>query len=155
MGHTAAYLDGREERWGGFRFASDTRVDVCDTDLGGIVYYGRYAHFIDRGVIEYRRFLGIPPLGPDGHLFVVRALAVEYRASARFDDLVTIRVRTSDVGRSSHTMVVAVTRTEPGGDVTVLADATVTLVGVGGYDTPRPTRVPDDVAQRLRAFEGL
>ncbi len=149
--------DGREQRWGPFRFCMQTRVDVADTDLGGIVYYGRYAHFIDRGVIAYRRFLGIPALGPDDHLFVVRHLEVEYRSSARFDEVLDVRVRTSQVGRSSHTMQVAVTRADADAEdeVVTLAEATVTLVGVGGYESPRPTRVPDDIARRLREFDGL
>ena len=147
--------DGREERWGEFRFAMDTRVDVSDTDLGAIVYYGRYVHFVDRAVIAYRRFLGFPPLGPEGHLFVVRALALEYHASARFDDVLTVRVRTTAVGRTSHALAVAVTRVEPGGDVATLVEATMTQVGVGGYPPSRPTRVPDDVAARLREFERL
>ncbi|MCB0882303.1 MAG: acyl-CoA thioesterase [Thermoleophilia bacterium] len=147
--------DGREEAWGPFRFAMDTRVDVADTDLGAIVYYGRYAHFVDRAIIAYRRFLGIPPLGPDGHLFVVRALSLQYHGSARFDDVLTVRVRTTNVGRTSHAMDVAVTRVEPGGDVTTLVDGGITQVGVGGYPPSRPSRMPDDVAVRLRGFEGL
>lgn len=161
--------DGRDDAWGDFRFAAQVRVDVSDTDLGGIVYYGRYAHFVDHGVIAYRRHLGIPPLGVDGHLFVVRALSVEYLSSARFDDVLDVRVRTCEVGRTSHRMEVAVTRDDPAG-VAELARARVTLVGVGGYPgpttvpgdgpaqetpAPRPTRLPEELARRLREFEGL
>ncbi len=137
-----------------FRFVMHSRVEVTDTDLGGIVYYGRYAHFVDRGVLAYRRHLDIPPLGPPGHLFVVRALHVDYLAAARFDQVLGIWVRTREVGRTSHTMEVEVTHHDPGAPTRALARATVTLVGIAAYDDPRPTRLPADLAETLRAFEG-
>jgi len=87
-----------------FRFSARSRVDIAETDLGAVVYYARYPHHIDRAVLAYRRHLGIPPLGPDGHHFVVRSLHVDYLASARFDDEVEAFVRVSELGRSSHTL---------------------------------------------------
>jgi len=49
-----------------------TRVEISDTDQGAVVHHARYPHHLDRGVVAYRRHLGIPPLGPEGHLFVAR-----------------------------------------------------------------------------------
>ena len=86
----------------GFGFAVSTRVEIADTDLGGVVYYGNYARLLDRALMAYRRELGIPELGPAGHLFVVRHLACDYRRSARFGDELTVRIRTARVGRSSQ-----------------------------------------------------
>lgn len=137
-----------------FRLAVRTRVDVSDTDLGGVVYYARYPHFIDRAAMAYRRHLGIPLLGPPGHLFVVRSLEVDYRASARFDDPLAVLVRTAALGRSSHTMEIRVTRADDGGPGAVLVQARQVIVGVSDYEAPRPTRMPGEVSERIRAFEG-
>lgn len=146
--------DADSPSFGDYRFVSHTRVDVADTDLGGIVYYGRYSLFVDRGVLDYRRHLGIPVLGPPGHLFVVRALEMEYHAAARFDEVLEVWVRTVAVGRTSHRSEVLVARQDDG-QRTALVRAGVTVVGVSDYANPRPTRLPADLAAALRRFEGL
>ena len=134
-----------------FRFALDTRVEIADTDLGGVVYFGSYPRLFDRGLLAYRRHLDIPALGPEGHLFVVRRLTIEYLRSARFGDALVVRVRTARLGRSSHTMAYAI---EDAASGAVLATAEQTIVGVSGYDAGRPTRVPDEVVARIAGFEG-
>lgn len=135
-----------------FHFSLRTRVEITDTDLGAVVYYGRYPHHIDRGVLAYRRHVGIPPLGPEGHLFVVRSLQVDYRSSARFDDELEVSVRTAEIGRSSHTVEVRIDRVAPGGPAHV-ADARLVVVGLSEYGG-RPSRVPEPMRSAITAFEG-
>jgi acyl-CoA thioester hydrolase len=127
-----------------------TRVEIADTDLGAVVYYARYPHHIDRAVVAYRRHLGIPPLGPEGHLFVVRRLELEYLASARFDDELDVRVRTAGRGRTSHVVECRIERAADGAPLTV---ARLVVVGVSSYEGGRPTRMPDAMAGALAAFE--
>ncbi len=135
-----------------YRFSARCRVEVTDTDLGGVVYYGRYAHLLDRAILAYRRHLGIPGLGPDGHLFLVRSLSVEYRASAVFDDEVETFVRVARLGRSSH---IIEARLERMGDRPEhLADARAVIVGVREY-LGRPTRMPATMNGAIAAFEGI
>jgi len=136
---------------GRFRFALDTGVEIADTDLGGVVYFGSYPRLFDRGLLAYRRHLDVPALGPEGHLFVVRHLTIEYLRSARFGDGLTVRVRTARLGRSSHTMAYVLEDAATGA---VLATAEQTIVGVSGYEGGRPTRVPDELAARIAGFEG-
>jgi len=145
---------GPTDRVPPFRFSAVSRVDVAETDLGAVVYYGRYVHHVDRAVLAYRRHVGVPPLGPDGHLFVVRRLEVDYRAPARFDDEVEAFVRVTRLGGSSHEYAVRLERVS-GGPPGHLGDAVLTIVGVGGYDAPRPTRMPDSMRDAIAAFEGL
>jgi acyl-CoA thioester hydrolase len=153
-GRAAEAHSGPTDRVAPFRFSAVSRVDVAETDLGAVVYYGRYVHHVDRAVIAYRRHVGIPPLGPDGHLFVVRRLEVDYRAPARFDDEVEAFVRVARVGGSSHQYAIRLERIG-GGPSGHLADAVITIVGVGGYDAPRPTRMPRSMRDAVAAFEGL
>jgi acyl-CoA thioester hydrolase len=142
---------GPTDRVPPFRFASRSRVDVSDTDLGGVVYYGRYPVHIDRAVLAYRRHLGIPGLGPDGHLFVVRSLALDYLASPRFDDEIEVLVRVAALGRSSHALELRMERL--GDDPAHVADARMTIVGLSRYGG-RPSRMPLAMREAITAFEG-
>ena len=145
---------GPTDRVPPFRFSAVSRVDVAETDLGAVVYFGRYVLHIDRAVLAYRRHVGVPPLGPEGHLFVVRRLEVDYRAAARFGDGVEAFVRVTRLGGSSHEYAVRLERVS-GGPPGHLADAVLTIVGVGGYEAPRPTRMPASMRDAIAAFEGL
>lgn len=144
---------GATDRVPPFRFSARTRVEITDTDLGAVVYYGRYPHHIDRGVLAYRRHVGIPPLGPEGHLFVVRSLQVDYRSSARFDEELEVFVRTAELGRSSHTVEVRIERAGDDGPAHV-ADARLVIVGLAEYGG-RPSRVPDPMRRAISGFEGF
>lgn len=145
---------GLTDRVEGYRFGMRCRVDLSDTDLGAVVYYARYPHYLDRGVIEYRRHLGIPPLGPDGHLFVVASLAVDYRSSARFDDEVEVLVRVPEIRRSSHLVEARMERLDAEG-ATLLAEMRCTIVGVSTYEAGgRPSRVPEEMRAAIDGFEG-
>ncbi len=134
-----------------FRFSILTRVEIADTDLGAVVYYARYPQFLDRALFAYRRQLGIPALGPEGHLFVVRSLQLEYLRSARFEDELVVWARTTRIGRSSHTMEY---RIEEARSDAVLLTARQVVVGVSGYEGGRPTRVPVGLHDAIAAFEG-
>lgn len=153
MSRTTTADAGPTDRVPPFRFSARSRVDVAETDLGAVVYYARYAHHIDRAVLAYRRHLGIPVLGPAAHLFVVRTLTIDYRASARFDDEIEAFVRVRELGRSSHTMEVRMERTGDG-EGAHLADASLVLVGLAEYGG-RPSRVPDAMRDAIQGFEGL
>jgi acyl-CoA thioester hydrolase len=141
---------GPTDRVPPFRFSARSRVDVADTDLGEVVYYGRYPVHIDRAVLAYRRHLGIPGLGPEGHLFVVRSLGVDYLASPRFDDEIEVLVRVAGLGRSSHALELRMER--PGEHPAHVADARMTIVGLSGYGG-RPSRMPDAMRDAILAFE--
>lgn len=144
---------GPTDRVPPFRFSARSRVDVSDTDLGAVVYYGRYPVHLDRAVLAYRRHLGIPPLGPDGHLFVVRSLAIDYVGSARFDDEIEVFVRVAELGRIRHAMTARMERVGDGAPEH-LADARLELVGLAAYGG-RPSRVPDAMRDAVTTFEGL
>jgi acyl-CoA thioester hydrolase len=142
---------GPTDRRPPFRFSATARVDVAETDLGAVVYYGRYAHHVDRAVLAHRRHLGIPGLGPPGHLFVIRSYHAEYHASAVFDDVVETFVRIAALGRSSHAVA---TRMERHDDGALLAEARLVIVGLASYGG-RPSRIPEEVRAAVARFEGI
>ena len=144
---------GPSDRVPPFRFSARSRVDIAETDLGAVLYYARYPHHLDRAVLAYRRHLGIPLLGPEGHLFVVRSLALEYRSSARFDEELEVFVRVAELGRTSHTVEARMERVGGEGAAHV-ADARLVVVGLAAYGG-RPSRVPEEMRESIAAFEGL
>ena len=139
----------------GFRFTYRTRTEFSDTDVTGVVYYGRYPVLFDRAVFAYRRHLGLDLLGPPGHHFLVRAMAAQYHASLRFDDEVEVHVRVATIGRTSHGCDLRVERVDDDERIHC-ADGQVTVVGVDGYGAQsRPSPMPVELRRQIETFEGL
>jgi len=69
------------------------RVFYEDTDAGGIVYYANYLKFFERGRTEWLRALGINQsiLLEQNIGFVVLKVEMDNIASAKLDDLLTVR----------------------------------------------------------------
>jgi acyl-CoA thioester hydrolase len=133
-----------------FKYSALARVWFSDTDAQGIVYYGRYLPYFDHARTEYHRHLGASGVWFEGRDFVMRALAVEYHAPARFDDLLEIFVRLARIGRTSATYECAAYRLE---DDVLLAVATQTLVLVDAGQR-RPAEIPREYRELIRRFEG-
>lgn len=131
-----------------FKYSALSRVWFSDTDAQGVVYYGRYLPYFDNARTEYHRHLGGDPI--EGAEFVMRASVVEYHAPARFDDLIESFVRVRRIGTSSVTYECAAHRL-PDDTLMVTASQTLVLVDLASR---RPTPVPDDLRERVRAFEG-
>ncbi|MFZ5579054.1 MAG: tol-pal system-associated acyl-CoA thioesterase [Pseudomonadota bacterium] len=79
------------------------RIYYEDTDAGGVVFYANYLKFFERARTEMLRKHGIIQqelLENTGLVFVVRRVHVEYRQSARLDDLLEISARPRLQGRA-------------------------------------------------------
>ncbi len=84
------------------------RVYYEDTDAGGVVFYANYLKFFERARTEWLREIGVNQtqmLSEYNSLFVVKAVAVEYHASARLDDELRITVAVEKTGRASIVFV--------------------------------------------------
>jgi acyl-CoA thioester hydrolase len=130
-----------------FKFSATTRVGFSDTDAQGIVYYGRYMPYFDLARVEYHRSLGLMSVEGRGE-FVMRAMAVEYHAPARFDDQIEVDVRVSRIGRTSITYEFAASI--EGETLAVTASQTLVLV-----DLPerRPCEIPESFRAPIAEFE--
>jgi acyl-CoA thioester hydrolase len=132
-----------------FRYSALARVGFSDTDAQGVVYYGRYMPYFDLARTEYHRHLGRVRL--DNVDFAMRAVAVDYVAGARFDDLLEIFVRVERIGTTSITYDHAAYRMDGDGD-TLMATAKATLVAIA-LDERRAVAVPEAFRERVEAFE--
>ncbi|MDP5229210.1 MAG: acyl-CoA thioesterase [Cellulophaga sp.] len=68
------------------------RIRYGETDQMGVVYHGNYAQYLEIGRIEWLRGLGISYkiLEESGIILPVISLAINFRKSALYDDLITV-----------------------------------------------------------------
>jgi acyl-CoA thioester hydrolase len=128
------------------------RVYYEDTDAGGIVFYANYLKFFERARTEWLRACGIEQCrlaSETGALFIVRNTALDYRAPARLDDVLTIVSRVERLGRASVEF-----EQEAWRDDTLLATGTV-RVGCVDATALRPTAIPPSVLAALRRGLGM
>jgi len=133
-----------------FRFFERLRVRWAEVDLQKIVFNGHYLMYFDTAVAGYWRAMALPYqqtmdyLG--GDLFV-RKSTVEYEASAHYDDLVDVGVKTSRIGNSSMVLACAVFR----GDELLVSGELVYVYANPATQTSLP--VPQQLREVLTAFE--
>lgn len=132
-----------------FKYSALTRVGFSDTDAQGVVYYGRYLPYFDLARVEYHRHLGLMTSG-GGAEYVMRAVAVEYHAPARFDDTIEVFVRAARIGRTSATFEHAAYLLDDD-MLMVTAHQTVVLVDL---EVRKACPIPESYRIAVRAFEG-
>ena len=135
MSELAGQISGRVHRL-------KLRVYYEDTDFTGVVYHANYLKYCERGRSDYLRLLGIHhrELGAAGLAFVVRRMALEFRAPARIDDELTVESRFGSWSGARIEVTQSVLR---GPDLLFTATATIAVAGPGG----RPQRIPAALAQ--------
>jgi acyl-CoA thioester hydrolase len=128
-------------------FTWTVRVYYEDTDAGGIVYYANYLKFFERARTEWLRSLGIHQQtlrDEENAVFVVRSANIEYLASARLDDEVSLKLSVEKLGRASVQFAQQAYRGE-----TLLSTANV-KVGCVDAKTMRPRSLPASAAAKMR-----
>ncbi len=119
------------------------RVYYADTDFSGVVYHARYLEFFERGRSDFLRLAGVhhTELADGKHgekiVWVVRRMEIDFRASARIDDVLTIDTRTEDISGARIYMAQQLKR---GDEVLVEARVEAAIVGENG----RPRRFPKE-----------
>jgi acyl-CoA thioester hydrolase len=135
-----------------FRFYHRLRVRFAETDMQGIVFNGNYLTYYDVAWTEYFRALGFQwkdliALGADT---VLARTEMEFRAPARFDELLDIYTRVSRLGNTSITFAFEIYGQ---GDERLIGAASSLYVCIDPQ-TLRPVRVPDRLRAALAEFEG-
>ncbi len=124
-------------------FTWPVRVYWQDTDAGGIVYHPNYLSFALKARSEFLRahFGSETELYKQtGMLLVVRHAEIDYRASAKLDDLLQVGVELEKVGNSSFTLIQPIKRAGQ-----LLATVKVVLVAIN--DAGAATRIPPQLRQ--------
>jgi acyl-CoA thioester hydrolase len=86
-----------------FRYFLRVRYGECDAQH--VVYNARYGDYIDLASTEFLRTTFAPRPAFDGTFeFQVAKLLIEWKAPARFDDVLDIAVRVATLGTTSFTL---------------------------------------------------
>ena len=94
----------------------DIRIMFADTDCMGIVYHTNYIKFFEIGRTEYLRDIGHPyaELEKDGVWLPVASVTCEYKAPAKYDDLLTVVTRVEEFKGATIIMAYEIYRKETG-----------------------------------------
>lgn len=88
-----------------FKFSFPKRVRYAEVDPQGMVFNSRYLEYLDIGITEYWRAVGMYDTVPvaGGAEFHIAKITIEYRRAALLDEMIDICVRCRAIGRSSMT----------------------------------------------------
>jgi YbgC/YbaW family acyl-CoA thioester hydrolase len=140
------HLNTRED----FRFFHRLRVRWAEVDMQKIVFNAHYLMYFDTAMGDYWRALALPyeaamqQLG--GDLYVKKA-AVEFHASARYDDQLDIGLKCTRIGNSSIQFSGAIFR----GDELLITGELIYVFADPASQTSR--HVPQALRDVLTAFE--
>ena len=133
-------------------FEIPVRVYIEDTDAGGIVFYGNYLKFFERARTEFLRSIGVEQSVTieNNLIFVVRHVAVDYRAPARLDDVLAISCVVKSIRPTRVLFSQSANRANDGMN---LVNAEVEVVAVS-MDTLKPRVLPDTLRNTLQQTIG-
>jgi acyl-CoA thioester hydrolase len=122
------------------------RVYYEDTDAAGIVYHSRYLNFAERARTEMLRLTGLEQSDlreSHGVVFAVLDCRVRFIGPARFDDLLEVRSRLTELRGASLGAVQEIWR-----DDQRLVSLDLRVATVSSNDG-RPARIPETVRAAL------
>ena len=123
------------------------RVFYEDTDAGGIVYYANYLKFFERARTEWLRSLGITQSSflEQNFAFVVRHVDIDYLASAKLDDLLTISSKVILLKRASLVFEQKIVNQNN----KLIVSATVTIAAIN-IQQGKPCAIPKTILGALK-----
>lgn len=130
------------------KFVWPVRIYYEDTDGGGVVYHANYLKFFERARTEWLRSLGYDQTElreRNDVLFVVRSIQIKYFLPARFNQLLDVVTRISQLGRCR---MVFEQKLQLGDEI--LTSATVEVACVSGTSF-KPAPIPELMRQQFES----
>ncbi len=120
------------------------KIYYHDTDCGQVVYYANYLKYLEEARTEFMRDKGfdLGSLAQAGTWFVVRRVEIDYKAPARYGEVLTIQTELKEARNVSLVFSQKVNRTD-----TLLVEAVTQLVCVN--TSFQPTVIPETLRQSL------
>ena len=127
-----------------FRYYLRVRYAECDAQK--VVFNARYADYVDVSTVEFLRALGFGQESVSGTLeYHLVKQTVEWKAPARFDQILELSVRTTHLGTTSFTIA---TDFRVAGDEKVIATAETVNVFIDAH-TMAKTSLPAELRAAL------
>ena len=135
-----------------FRFSTEVRVRLPETDAMGIVFHGSFFTYLEVGRVDYLRNLGLGERNRPIKAFdnVVARASCDFRSPARFDDPLVVRVRIAEIKRTSFRFQFLITHKQ---EPRVVAQGESVHVAIQSASFA-PIQVPEGFRRVVRAFEG-
>lgn len=136
----------------GYRFCHSLRVRYAEIDGQMIVFNSNYLTYLDVGITEYFRNLGmdmpVPSKKPIFEFALVKT-TLDFKGPGFFDDILNIYVKVSKLGRTSFVTNFMI-RKEGATEPILLAESIY-----AGYDTTAKQSmiIPDEVRTLIETFE--
>jgi acyl-CoA thioester hydrolase len=132
-----------------YRFAHQIEVRFRDCDAMGHVNNAVYFTYMEQTRFAYWRELLRARGGAPPRMILARA-ECDFRAPALFGETLEVRMRAVSIGRTSFSAEYEIVNAR---DRRVLAEGRSVQV-MYDYERSRPIPLPDDVRERIEAFEG-
>lgn len=125
------------------------RVRYAETDQMGFVYYGNYATYYEVARVEAFRVLGIAykELEDMGVMMPVLDLKCNYKLPAKYDDLLTVKVRIEEMPKAT-----IVYKYEIFNEENVLINTGETKLVFVNMKNGRPMRTPEIMKKLLAPY---
>ncbi|MGB3724412.1 MAG: tol-pal system-associated acyl-CoA thioesterase [Glaciecola sp.] len=123
------------------------RIYYEDTDAGGIVYHANYLKYMERARTEWVRSLGVSQqiLLEQSLGFVVIDMQIQFKRSAKLDDLIDTSCNIARVNRASLLFNQQIMKD---GEVLVNAEVKVACVNTA---TNKPIAIPPLLLKEMRS----
>jgi acyl-CoA thioester hydrolase len=130
-----------------FRYYLRVRYIECDAQK--VVFNSRYSEYVDVSINEFLRAIGVLPEFLDGHLdFQLVKQTVEWKAPARFDQVLELSIAAVRLGTTSFT--IATTFRIAGADKPIVTAETVYVL----VDAATLTKLPLPASLRDALLDG-
>jgi acyl-CoA thioester hydrolase len=123
------------------------RVIYGDTDQMGVVYHANYFRYFEFSRMEFFRARGgsYRELERDGYMLPIVDASCQYKAPARYDDLLVIRPRVSEVRPASLAFTYEVFRQDEPATLLCTGRTLHACIGRNG----KPQRLPEALKRLL------
>jgi acyl-CoA thioester hydrolase len=123
------------------------RIRYGETDQMGVVHHGNYPSFLEMGRIEWLRSLGISykQMELDGIMLPVISLTLNYKMSACYDDVITVRTTLKKAPTVKIEFDYEIVNEK--GEILTTANTVLAFINM---ETKRPTRCPQFILDKLQ-----
>jgi 4-hydroxybenzoyl-CoA thioesterase/acyl-CoA thioester hydrolase len=130
-------------------FRVQRRVEFADTDMGGVCHFARYFVFMENAEHEFIASLGgsVASAGPKRDIYWPRVSAsCDFKSSARFRDLLDIRLRVRRKGETSLAYEVTFRRD---GEVIAIGRLVTVCCSRDPSGKFAPVPIPSELAEKI------
>jgi len=126
------------------------RVRYSETDQMGVVYHGNYAQYFEMGRVEWLRNIGVSykKMEENGIMLPVVSLNMQYKKSARYDDLLTVKTIFKKLSSVRIEFDYEIRNEQ--GELLTIANSVLVFIDM---KTGRPTSPPNYIKERLELVE--